>query len=1121
MGEKTNGEAVQSLKWAAYFDGSKPCVTGLGQLETRALHIEVWLRPARARYVTTFTEANLSGHARRIANGALVEIGEMDPTVRRIGSIEITSGMLVVLFDQPHCRGNARRISATTFDLGDWAARVQSMLVVNAADARQPALVLYSQPQFAGMAAAVRPGTYHDLASLAFTPGSADLPPGLELQLFTRPGLQGESITISGAQADLGDTWRGKAQSMVVTLGGARERRPDAFGRGGATAIFGNLLRLTPEAKAPITRAAAWTFGGRTLVDQVWCHLAITSKDGHHFAYLNGTETGELNVQPQDSPVCFQGSIAMIRVWRTQPSPDAFGSSRLYLAPHPAPPDLAEEWTLDAAGTSWVDSVSGKKVPLPAELHAVAAGMPGPPNASPAAQSMLRAMDLHGQRTLGAANEQQRIAILKAHQDAAESSARMHTSVRAQARLKPISNILFSQSTGFCFLGPDGHQTSEAVNTNGKPFGGAFAVNPRNGDKYSGRSDWIFVSKGMNKDGGGGPANVNGTGRICAMTIDPVPDPPVLYWVQEGGQICCDKPDDVSKHGDTYTIGTGRVLLEQPSEVHGGFHFFADTWSIALDHQRNILYWSNGREIFHASVALNANPDAVKLSAPSALPVDHTRTPAPLALAVEPKSGALIWVDQTLGKIRSALPGSRIVRDLYDAPNPAAALGIDPEMGTLLWASEFSPPLRGAIVDSPGLFLWIQDRGGEDLQQQVDALTPLRSPKIEWIDDPTLPNRAPGQRVLKLNGEPLEFPTCLLDTSAGLTVELWIRFDSLPENFLELSMGGSWNHDRGSTWAKTVQPMSDFRMGFTVQDVHLYAAWGGVGANESNARLCDYQFRSEWTHLVFTIDEKGVPSFFRDGAAGGFLGPCSSGSLQPWPVPPLPRTRVRFAEGLKGALGGMRMWNRGLSAEEVKALYDCGPGDRQITAPGAYEYGFFTYRSPGTVVQVGDVEGKDPAFPLCHVDVVNGFHIASEGTSEFLKVLDAHREFEAAAAAAASKIVHAHTDKHTAVENQSRRTQADLEQAKEMVNKQERAGSVSAEESGQRLTQASADASRDKQAANQRLSQGMAAEDAKKKAAILHASQQAQQREDEATRKKNDADSQLRQKEEEKRRKGG
>ena len=199
-------------------------------------------------------------------------------------------------------------------------------------------------------------------------------------------------------------------------------------------------------------------------------------------------------------------------------------------------------------------------------------------------------------------------------------------------------------------------------------------------------------------------------------------------------------------------------------------------WDIALDTNKQRLYWTNGQELYQSDVSLDT-PENFQILAP------HAISPAPIALAVAPE-GSLLWLDAE-DEVLRMLPFDKDTekfgkpKDLYPAPNPTRGLAVcsladdqnsGKEAAFVYWVAAERRTLEVPVLDTPGRYidLYYEPERNKEYCQHVDMVAVDEITGAYWQDANWV--------MYTLGGENTSYGPFSL--SPGFAIDAKIRLDA-------------------------------------------------------------------------------------------------------------------------------------------------------------------------------------------------------------------------------------------------------------------------------------------------------------------------------------------------------
>ncbi len=456
---------------------------------------------------------------------------------------------------------------------------------------------------------------------------------------------------------------------------------------------------------------------------------------------------------------------------------------------------------------------------------------------------------------------------------------------------------------------------------------------------------------------------------VYAVTIDPTGSDEAhrfVYWIEGDGDIYRMRMD-----------GQGDVTAVFENAAPGRDR----EWQLAIDPKRQRLFWSNGREIW--SGPLN---DAGTVSGAQVI-VTSGRSPHPLALAVNDYYGDLFWVDQELESVRSASWDGSDLSDLYEAPEPRPGLALDLGSKRIYWNAEHRRLVEGAVIDDPGLFCWLQDRGEDMPAQRVVALEDTRLAGARWrppksplaasdTQEPS-PLVLKDRRVLHFEAETdhVDLGPLFLDCSHGFSVEAWVRYESFRDDspIIDLSNGPARDNVIVANQDTSAEVLFQIYRGGTSREFTCKGLTAGI-----------------WIYIAATLDATGKGRIYLNGGLA-----AEEQLLLPRP---LLRTRNYVGrsswesdENFHGQIAMLRLWNTCLDEEVIRARCRDPLAD-QTRQAHSYGRSLMEYRDGRPYLMSAAMDGLEPAVPLFELGVDRGFALQSKTAAAHEKLVGAQRE---------------------------------------------------------------------------------------------------------------------------------
>ncbi len=244
-----------------------------------------------------------------------------------------------------------------------------------------------------------------------------------------------------------------------------------------------------------------------------------------------------------------------------------------------------------------------------------------------------------------------------------------------------------------------------------------------------------------------------------------------LYWIEADGAICrAWIPPGESKHDERQQLFGSRVPLGRP-----------DYWDIAIDTEKQILFWTNGWELYWSSV-VDDEPMTFRVLLP------HVASPFPIALAVAPDH-SLLWLDAEDEVVRM-LPNDDLwmrqkpAKTLYPAPRPANGLVVsrladdrksEQEAAFVYWVAAERRTLEAPILDTPGRYidLYYDPKHPGWHGQHVDMVAVNEFSGVRWTEASWVMNL---DQVLA-PGDDAEYGPFPLEDGIAVEAKLFLRGD--------------------------------------------------------------------------------------------------------------------------------------------------------------------------------------------------------------------------------------------------------------------------------------------------------------------------------------------------------
>jgi len=666
-------------------------VPGMPVLDTAGC-LEAWVRPeAPAREPVLFPLAHFDGRPLHLRSGQHPELGKT--RLPSLGSVILPVGFDLVLFSRPEFGGAVRVLQQSVAGGMADGFVPASALVLDRRHLRQNHLVLFEGRDFTGAAQVVTlPGSWRPrhAGEPARPPvlekvGSALVPPGVAMLLHRADGTE----TLHGNQATLPsdieriDTGRDPGCGLDPALGVQIGRS------GGAVEAvlvdengFGLTLDKIPGARPDLP--VELRFGGAPVPAHRWTHLALRWEAGSCTWLVNGRKV-KSGAMPGPAGAGwtlgrgYAGGVAGVRAFAAARTDEAIRRER-FADTAPSEPNAYLPF---AGGLGAFEGVPG--------IVVMTADLPMAPTNAPLATSL--GSKVRAGHEAAAADRRRETA----HQsEAARAQADRHREQRSQA----IRRALHIDSIAhFGFVRGNwvyhGSRTADGLTLTGNYYptnlvqsdvaivvdadgtsdyyraliGGALNIRDKDNYLVAEASSIGHAPRALVCD----PTGQNGTRSQDGKLLTGI------YWIEEDGSLC-----RTWYLPGSHIAGKRQVLLASmpvPRVPVGE----PGQWDMALDTVHQILYWTNGREIYQASVQAD-EPDSFELLVPNAV------SPAPRALTVAP-DGALVWLDGETETLRirrlkttqeqNPLPDVRYreaefggIEDLHHAPNPGRGVAV-------------------------------------------------------------------------------------------------------------------------------------------------------------------------------------------------------------------------------------------------------------------------------------------------------------------------------------------------------------------------------------------------------------------------------------------------------------
>ncbi|MBK6929672.1 MAG: hypothetical protein IPH12_01975 [Saprospirales bacterium] len=461
---------------------------------------------------------------------------------------------------------------------------------------------------------------------------------------------------------------------------------------------------LTIERRAGELRGAPdeLRFGGVLLRPDRWYHLAQTW-DGQTLQWiLDGRPVKQLpwSVQFENTNWVlgqgFRGAVAQLRAWGQALTADQIRDLRYPGASIP---------TVDGAlRRELMPDLNSYAQPPDAAV--VAADLPRAPADTVLVQGMQQQVDAEHQQNMQAARQDAAALTAQGRKQAQRKLARAREQARRDIHFKGIKMMGFVRGDSF-WKGKPGagqlerkyyadHQTrflDLAIDEENRMFsiidGSNWQVNHFNDNVRINPHD-PFPPRALAIDGSG----TNDLSKIGGVVYTGV------YWVLSNG-----------KFHRTWYLPNGKKT-DKHKELFEAPLGDPNAWDMALDTVRQVLYWTNGRELYWSKV------DSESPTYDILLP--HVASPFPVAVAVA-LDGSLVWLDAE-DEVLRMLPFDQQTskfgkpKDLYPAPKPTRGLAVcsladeqcsGNEAAFVYWVAKERRTLEVPVLDTPGRYIEI------------------------------------------------------------------------------------------------------------------------------------------------------------------------------------------------------------------------------------------------------------------------------------------------------------------------------------------------------------------------------------------------------------------------------
>jgi hypothetical protein len=452
-------------------------------------------------------------------------------------------------------------------------------------------------------------------------------------------------------------------------------------------------------------------FGGKSMRDDRWHHLALCSAQQQATWYLDGravatspapTLAGELFLGDR-----FRGEITQVRIWDRPLSAEQVKQGR-FAGSKPEESGGAPIYTFccESSGQDFGPQ-------LPADLHLLQnVTLPTDPRLSPLASRLSHEGSLKQSATVQTAREKAADQVRRAHERAANMVAAGHQRQLVHTHLAALSRIAFVRGSDVVSATLDKEIDLFVGKTLNIPVshlgdGSIASLTPM--DTALGSNGQLYVAVSTPP----GIWEISHWNRInldaipLAVAADPVSDR--LFWLDVDGNLW------------TGFIGSDASKTKLASKLPPGR---PREWDLTVLPGGGELAWSNGWEIWQARRESNGNTERIK---DAYIRVSHALSPHPVAVTLH-EDGTLAWVDLEDEVVRVLTPKATLPLDLYPAPKPGRGIGVGivPGAGStqtpmLYWVARQRQELEVPVLDDSGLFLWLEDRAWQKDKPQYHA----------------------------------------------------------------------------------------------------------------------------------------------------------------------------------------------------------------------------------------------------------------------------------------------------------------------------------------------------------------------------------------------------------------
>jgi hypothetical protein len=176
--------------------------------------------------IVFFSDCGYRGRSRTLAPGRYSNLNNANAGINP-ASFRVAPGYVLELFTEPNFQGaSTGRMTENEDCLGDyWRNRARSAIITYSPGigGNFEDVIVYRDCYFRGQSQVIRPGYYNNMSTFGSTtlnPSSLRVPPGYRLELFQQDNFNGSRLVVTGDDACISSTWRGRVRSMIVTYNG-------------------------------------------------------------------------------------------------------------------------------------------------------------------------------------------------------------------------------------------------------------------------------------------------------------------------------------------------------------------------------------------------------------------------------------------------------------------------------------------------------------------------------------------------------------------------------------------------------------------------------------------------------------------------------------------------------------------------------------------------------------------------------------------------------------------------------------------------------------------------------------------------------------------------------------